>query len=332
MTSTLESPAPAPALADYAEQGGEKMFSSRRLPWAKIGTVIDDPSVDAATAAQLGGLDFDVELRSVRYNVVNADGIKSTKTIPNRKAVVRVGTDEFFDVVSTKYVPVQYRDAFSFLDGIHPRYVSAGTMGGGKQGFMVIQLPGAEDVSVDVNGVNDPHMLYVIVRTSHDRSKALEVAVMPLRGLCMNMLGLPSLTRGAEQRWSFKHVGDVAEKLEQAQATLLKTEKYVDAFRGTVRQLASVTLDGDDVNTILKRVLPDRPMRDDAIAAITASYTDSPAVGFTGTGWGLTNAVSEYFQWGRNEGSRTDQSMFTSALSGDTRKYVGRTAQLLLTR
>jgi hypothetical protein len=40
--------------------------------------------------------------------------------------------------------------------------------------------------------------------------------------------------------------------------------------------------------------------------------------------------VSEYFDWGRNEGTRTAQSQFTSGLTGDTAKYFNRTAQLLL--
>jgi hypothetical protein len=42
-------------------------FSSRYLPWTKIGTVIDDESVNAAEAARLGGIDFEVELQNAGY-------------------------------------------------------------------------------------------------------------------------------------------------------------------------------------------------------------------------------------------------------------------------
>lgn len=328
MTAILESD----TTADYAATSSQTMFSVRTLPWAKIGTVIDNPTVDAATAASLGGLDFDVELRPVTYKSVTTEGKPTYKTIPNRKAVVRSDNEQFFSVVSTDYKPVQYRDAFTFMDGINPNYVAAGTLSDGKQGFVVVQLPGEETLNVELGDDVDPHGLFVILRTSHDLSKAVEVAVMPLRNKCMNMLGLPSLVAGAQQRWSFKHVGDPLAKLKLAQSTLARTSAYVDVYRNTVRQLHSVTLDDDSVKVVLKRVLPDRPKRDDQIAAIVAAYHDSPLVGYHNTGWGLTNAVSEYFQWGRNAGTRTEQSMFTSGLSGDTRKYVSRTAQLLLAR
>jgi phage/plasmid-like protein (TIGR03299 family) len=328
MTATLETTTEiAPTNEIATEADGTTSFSARQLPWMKVGTVIDTPKVTAAEAARMGGIDFDVELRSISFRSGN-----TTKTIPHRKAVVRKDTDDFFSVVSTGYKVVQYSEAFEFMDGISPSYVSAGSFGGGKQGFMVVQLDGLEHMNVEVNGVADPHDLYVVFRTSHDLSKAIEVSLMPLRGLCMNQLGLRSFSKGAKQRWSIKHVGDTAKKLAAAQDTLKNSAEYSKLFAGMAQQLGSVSVSADDFDTVLKRILPDKPRRDDQITAIQSAFAESPVVGFGGTGWGAMNAVSEYFQWQRNEGTRTAASIFTSGLSGDTNKYVNRTAQLLLSR
>jgi len=319
--TTTEQPAPT----------GDKTFTSRQAPWYKLGPQIDG-DVNAAEAAALGGLDFDVELRSAAFGSISEKGNKTNVTVSNRKAIVRADTNEFIDFVSVDYQLVQYRDAFAFMDEINPRYVSAGTMSSGRQGFIVAQLPNVSAIDLEIKGEADPHDLYVIIRTSHDRSKAVEVSLMPLRGRCMNQLALQTLTSGAQQRWSIKHVGNVADRMAEAQRVLKMAPKYAEVYANKARQLGSVTVSDDDARSILKRVLPDKAKRDETIDAIMAGYHNSPAVGFVGTGWGVANAVSEYFDWGRNAGTRTDQSQFTSGLTGDTAKFFNRTAQLLLNR
>jgi phage/plasmid-like protein (TIGR03299 family) len=331
MTATLD----APAVAEQTTPTGfgvDKSFTSRRAPWYKLGPQIDG-DVDAATAAKLGGLDFEVELRPAVRPQRRSDGKGwNYVQVPSRRTLVRVDTDEFVDYVSSDYKMLQYGEAFSFMDTINPRYVSAGSMSNGKQGFIVAQLPELHALNLEINGEVDPHELFVIIRTSHDRSKAIEISLMPLRERCMNQLALNSFSQGAPQRWSIKHIGDVAKRMEEAQRVLVRAPKYAEIFANKARQLGSVSVNSEDARTILKRVLPDKAKRDDQIAAIVGAFESSEFVGFTGTGWGLANAVSEYFDWGRNAGTRTDQSQFTSGLTGDTAKYFNRTAQLILNR
>lgn len=304
-------------------------FTSRVVPWQRVGHVIDEPDVDAKRAAELGGLDFDVELRRAGFEGATAN---TWFNVGPRRAVVRQDTGEFFSFVSDGYKVVQFREAFEFMDQVNPRYVAAGLLGGGKQAFMVVQFDRLASFDPAPGGESDPHDLYCVLRTSHDLSKAIEVAILPLRDRCMNQLPLPSFTRDAPQSWSIRHVGDPLKKLKNAQDALARTERYGDVYARTVRQLLSVRLTDDDVREITRRVLPDRPRRDEQVDAIVTAYRDSPNVGFTGTGWGAVNAVSEYFEHGRDSGSRTDAARFTGALDGTTRKYVARTAQLVLSR
>lgn len=329
MTATLENTIAENATTPATPSS--KSFTTRQAPWLKLGPQIDG-DVNAAEAAKLGGLDFDVELRTARFESVSDKGNKTNKTVPTRKAVVRTDTEEFFDFVSTDYVPVQYSQAFSFMDEINPRYTAAGVMSNGRQGFIVAQLPDITAINVEINGEVDPHEYYVILRTSHDRSKAMEISLMPLRGKCMNQLALNSMTQSAPQRWSIKHIGNVDARLDEAQRVLKTAPKYAEIFANKARQLGSVAVTDEDSRSILKRVLPDKTKRDETIDAIMATWANDPTVGFRGNGWGLANAVSTYYDWGRNDGTRTDQSKFTSGLMGDTAKYFNRTAQLILNR
>lgn len=332
MTVTLDNPLVVTEQDTPTSFGVTKSFTSRLAPWFKLGPQIDG-DVNAAEAAKLGGLDFEVELRPAFRPVRRADGKGwNTQQVPTRRTLTRVDTDEFFDYVSADYTVMQYAEAFAFMDEINPRYVSAGVMSGGRQGFIVAQLPDVSAINVEINGEVDPHEFFVIIRTSHDRSKAIEVSLMPLRGRCMNQLALNSFSQGAPQRWSIKHIGDVKSKMIEAQKVLTVAPKYAEIYAGKARQLGSVTVTNEQAQEILKRVLPAKVKRDEQITAIMSAYQSNPHVGFTGNGWGLANAVSEYFDWGRNTSTRTDQSQFTSGLTGDTAKFFNRTAQLLLNR
>lgn len=308
-------------------------FSTRDVPWGKLGAVLEGGAVTAAEAAERGGLNFDVELLEAGFkSSVKPTGHTSPwRTVKTRRACVRQDTQQFFSYVSADYAPIQYAEAFAFMDEVHPKYVAAGALGGGKQGFMVVELPEKHELNLKIAGKEDPLQLYVVLRTSHDLTRALEVSVMALRGRCMNALTLKSFTRGAEQRWSVRHVGkDPLAKLEAARVTLAHADAYVNEFKEIAQRLAAVDIEVERAREILKLVLPDRPKRDDQVNAIVHAWRESPTNGFRDNGWGLTNAVSEYFEWGRNDGTRTAQSRFTGGLNGPTHRFSNRTAQLLL--
>lgn len=304
-------------------------FTLRDVPWGQLGTRLEPGTVvTSSEAARLGGLDFQVELQAAGFYNPRSRGWKRAG---NRRAVVRADTGAFFEYVSNVYKPIQFTEAFAFLDLINPNYVAAGTLMGGKQGFMVVQLPDRQ--GLDLLGGEDSLTLYVLLRTSHDMSRAMEVAVMPLRDRCMNALGLSSMTVGVDQRWAAKHVGqDPMAKLAEARETLSRTNEYAQAFHDIAEELADIDLLLSDARQVLDRVLPDKPTKPGMINTIVDSWQTSNTNGFAESGWGLVNAVSEFFEWGRPEGLRTPASRFTSGLTGDTYKYTNRTAQLLLRR
>lgn len=300
------------------------IVSTRELPWTKLGALTDEP-MTAEQAAKLGGLDFTVSLRPIQRQLQDGTWAESK----HRKMVTADDTDEEFDVVSADYGILQYNEAFDFLSAINPRFVAAGTLKNRRQGFMVVQLPDLPELDM-LELPNDPHELYTVVRTSHDRTRAVECAVMPLRRRCMNELGLRSFTQGVQQRWSVHHIGNVTEKLHSAEELVQRTKAYAAEFVNTANRLYGVAVDTDDARKILTRVLRDTARRDETIDKILDMWATRESVGFVGSGWGLLNAVSEYFEWDRKGG--TAQSQFLNVLEGQTRTAIDKTAALILSR
>lgn len=299
---------------------GSTQVSTREVPWIKLGKIAEQP-MTAAEAAELGGLNFDVETRPLGYE---KDG--KWITIGNRKAVVNMNTGAPLGIVSKMYPILQYAQAFDFMDAVAPTYVAAGALKGGKQGFMVVRAP--EETSAALNAI-DPHDFFLVLRTSHDCSRAVEVSCMSLRGRCMNQLTLRSFAAGVPWRWTVKHTTTMHAKLAEAQHSLANLGAYNAAFIKNVEKLIHVKVDDKRAIETLKFVLPDRPRRDEQIDRITSAWHNSETVGFDWTGWGLVNAVSEYFDWGRAGGS--PESRFIGALQGSTHKAINTTARYLLT-
>lgn len=294
-------------------------FTTREIPWMKIGRLADE-AMTAKDAAVAGGLDFTVSLRSMSYKFGN-----TTRAAAGRKAVVRDDTGDMLGIVSsTIYQPLQYMEAFDFMDTIDSRYVAAGSIKKGRQGFMVVKAP----FQLNVLGGQDPHDLYGILRTSHDCTRAIEVMLMPLRGKCMNQLTLPSFSKNVPHRWSIKHSGKMHEKLAEAKDALAKMTNYAGRFEEIVERLANVDIDETRSREILTKVLPARAKRDEVIEKIMRGWAELDTVGFQRTGWGLVNAVSEYFDWHRAGGS--PESRFLGAIEGQTHKAISRTAAHLL--
>jgi len=297
--------------------------STREVPWMKIGRLIDEP-ISAKKAAQLAGIDFTVSLRDLSFSDGKNPLVRHD--IPSRRAIVRDDNEQWLGIASADYEVLQYAEAFDFMDNVSPRYVAAGSLKNGRQAFMVVKAPKSYQVPV-LNG-EDPHGWYVVLRTSHDCTRAVEVSVMALRERCMNQLTLRSFSADAAMRWSVKHTPSLPGKLEQAKQALQRLDRYAASFQNTVERLANTQVDSDQARAILTRILPDRPQRDEKIEAIVGLFENAPTVGYPGTGWGFVNAVSEYYDWYRRGGS--PESRFVAALEGQTQRAIDKAATYVL--
>lgn len=318
-------------------------FSVREVPWMKLGKLVDQP-VTAREAAKLGGLDFEVELLPVAFgkDIVDHIGNKmytGWQEIDKRRAVVAKDNGQFMGFVSsTKYNMLQYGDAFDFMDHLGAPYVAAGALRGRRQGFMVVK-PQIENGPLSTSAftrLEDPHDMFVTLRTSHDCTRGIEVMVMPLRGRCMNQLSLRSFAKGVPHRWSIKHTSTMQEKLKEAQKSLKNLGLYVAQFDKLATRMVNTEIKHDRAQEMLEIVIP-KPRAQterveqqykDRINAIIDLWETSPTVAYAGTGWGLVNALSEHRDWYRAGG--TPESRFLNALEGETHKQINALAGLVL--
>ena len=304
----------------------DTMFSAREVPWMKLGKLVDEP-VTAMEAAELGGINFTVSQQPVYFSTKKEGAPPKFTKVEGRKAIVRDDTGDWLSIVSKSYPVVQYGEAFDFLDSVSPHFVAAGALRGGRQAFMVVRAP--EGV-FDPLG-SDPHELFATLRTSHDCSRAVEVMVMPLRQRCMNQLTLASFRKDVPYRWTVTHTGDVHSKLKAVNESMTRLSAYAQVYTDNVKRLAGIKVDNENAQQILTRVLPDRPRRAETIEKIISNWhTRTETVGYDGTGWGLVNAVSEYYEWDRTGGS--PESRFLAALQGQTHRAINKVTGQLLSR
>lgn len=297
------------------------MVSSRLVPWMKLGELGPDV-MTTAEAIQRGGLDFTVSKREAFFKAPNEDFVQ----VPNRYAIVRDDTEEFFEFVGANYPIVQYSEAFKFMDEItDAQYVAAGSLKDGHQGFIVAKLP---ELNLESLADFDAHELFAVLRTSHDKTRAVEASLMPLRRKCMNQLTLRTFSMNAPQRFAVTHAGDVEKRLEAVRDLLVNAKAYAVEYADQVHKLADVHVADHQAEDILKRVIRKSPKQEETIQRITGMWKTDETVGFPGTGWGLVNAVSSYFEWERQGG--TAQSRFLGALEGQTIHAIERTANRVL--
>jgi len=334
-----------------AEGGKNVQFTERTVPWMKLGEVTDG-ALTAKEAAAAGGLDFTVSLRNVYFTCndvqvkaedgSDAEWVKTENTAPdclrnmsNRKVVVRDDTLQPLSIVSSGYPVLQYHEAFDFMDtaikemgGEGAKYVAAGALKDGKQGFMVVKLPESLQIKV-LDGV-DPHEMFAVLRTSMDLTRAVEVMAMPLRGKCMNQMSLSSFSTNVPHRWAVRHTSTMKDKLAEAHSSLGKLGAYVKRYNELATRLIGVKLNDEQMKLILTRAMRTYvgKKKDEVIDSIVSKTHNHPRVGFDGTGWGLVNAVSEHFDW-RPGGN--PESKFLNALQGPTHKYINATAHHTLT-
>jgi phage/plasmid-like protein (TIGR03299 family) len=304
----------------------DTMFSAREVPWMKLGKLVDEP-VTAMAAAEMGGINFTVSQQPVYFSVKKEGAPPKFTKVEGRKAIVRDDTGDWLSIVSKSYPVVQYGEAFDFMDTVSPHFVAAGGLRGGRQAFMVVRTPTG---SFDPLG-DDPHEMFATLRTSHDCSRAVEVMVMPLRQRCMNQLTLASFRKGVEHRWTVTHTGDVKSKLAAVNESMTRLTEYAAIYTDNVQRLVKTMVDTENATQILTRVLPDRPRRAETIGKILINWQSrTETVGYAGTGWGLVNAVSEYFEWDRTGGS--SESRFLAALQGQTHRAINKVTGQLLSR
>lgn len=296
----------------------------RQVPWARIGTNVEG-AMTAEEAITRAGLDWEVELVPLWHKTDDGKYV----AVKDRFGVRRKDNGDILGTVGTHYVPFQNGEAFEFCDFLvesgEAKYTFAAPAKGGKQICLVMQFP----VGLMVAG-EDAHDLYALLRTAHDGTKAISIAISPYRHQCTNCMSLSLYSPGIKQRWAVQHTRTLQGKLQEARDTLKLASRYSEEFKKAADQLAATEMELEAFKQVLKKALPDRPKTDEVITRILELQQNSPNIRdeHRKTAWGAMNALTEYYDWKRD--TRSAEAKFLATMDGVNSQMRNRVATLLL--
>ena len=314
-----------------------------RLPWSDNMIEV----AEGATSEQMllaAGLDWTVEFqplyRRPSYVPVTSREPETNNEItvlapniggeyheaPDIKDVVRVPDGKTLGQVRKTYKITQNHEAYAFADHlVHTeggRWVAAGEQYGGRVVFGVMQL---QQGTVMI-GNEDPVGLYLIIRTSHDGSTGIQLILTPVRLQCENMM--PAAIGRSKARWTMRHVSTLDGRLQNARETLQISLKGMDAFQRQMEELLQVPVTDQKAEWVLDRIMPKWARRDHHINGIIRATHDDQLNGYAGTGYGLVNGLTDYFD--HTIKRRSGAIRFSHQLEGDGAKMRTALVQELL--
>ena len=220
----------------------ENMFYVREVPWHGLGVRVEE-ALNSEEALEQSGLNWTVIQRPIMTS--NYD------PIPGYKANIRHTDDKVLGVVTDRYRVIQNNEAFAFTDaliGEGVKYETAGSLNEGKKIWLLAKLP--EKYIMEGEKIEP----YVAFSNSHDGSGSIKVCMTPVRVVCQNTLNLA--ISSAKRIWSTIHVGDLANKMEEAHNTLLLAEKYMGYLGAEFHRLNKIKLSDVKVMEYIDMLLP----------------------------------------------------------------------------
>lgn len=302
---------------EQAEDGTAAVMVVGEPAWHRLGELKETPATiaEALELSHCGG--WDVHTVRIFGERGDRSGM-SARTIqflgkdgqPATYGTVRTnpftGELEGLGTVGTLWTPVQNEDAASLGQSILDEQAKAnihtmGSLEGGRTFFMSIKLN--EDILV---GGEDAINLYLGIANRHDGKGALTAFVSPVRPVCKNTVD--AAVRGAKQKWSMRHVGDVEGKVQEARESLDLTWKYAEKLEDVFNKMVQDPFSEKEMQDLLKQIIPD-PKTDQQGWIDRASAQRSSVMGLfleaetcefgRGTKYAAYNAVAEYADWYR---------------------------------
>jgi len=283
-------------------------------PWHKLGTKLNQAAT-AAEAIEAAGLDYQVEMVSL----FTTDGT----LVPQRKGVIRTDSGQVLGAVGPGYVPIQNREAFTFLDAVvaegELRYHTAGALGKGERIRILAKLAG----HIRVKNTEDRTEKYLLLANSHDGTSSLRVFFTPIRVVCANTLSIAE-RNGRGQGIAIVHKGDLEAKVREAQMVLGLANRFYDQIQPKIDLLANYYPTAKQLRDYFTTLYPDpeegkNRRAENVRSELFRLFEDGMGQDIPGvrhTAWAALHAVTEYVDHHRptrvrNEVERTSRRLYS---------------------
>jgi phage/plasmid-like protein (TIGR03299 family) len=320
------------------------MYGSNVAAWHKLGIVVDGQPT-SAEAMRLAHLDWAVHLEALWVGKTSL----FTTPIDDSFGVVRDDIPDtrdsrrYLGVVGSRYHPIQNVDAFGFADALvgegGARFESAGSLRNGRIVWLLAALPQALRVKDDT--INQ----YLLLKTTHDGTGALQAMLTPVRVVCWNTLS--AALRGAKNTVNIRHTAKALQKVAEARRVLGLAQGYFNGLGEQLEKMAEKPINADEVWAFVNALVPNPKPTEKAHAAgqSRAAATRSEIVQLyaggqqgakqkatRGTVYGLYNAAAEYADHGRtvrkSGGGSQDEARMESSLWGSAAAFKEKAFEL----
>ncbi|MCA1799783.1 MAG: DUF932 domain-containing protein [Actinobacteria bacterium] len=315
---------------------GEASYAGRAPAWHQLGTVTKDLSFDDAMKhAHLA----DWNVRAVPFTAVpgEADDIAANAPfreldaveVDDHQLIVRDdpadGTMKSLGIVGGRYRAVQNEAALAvapFLEDLGATVETAGAIRGGRQVFLSLAL--GNGFVIDPDGAADRVQGYLLLRTSHDGSIAVEAAATYVRVVCANTFDVA--IGEATRAYKVRHTAKAPERLAEAQAILLRANGYGQALGELAERLYKVPMTTGQFVEVVRDLYPEPESKRgktlwtkkvDLLGDLFAGGGDAEYTlgNVSGTAWAGLNALTERLDWHR-KARGGDGASIAAAASG----------------
>lgn len=233
------------------------MTADGQPAWHNFNTTILDQLATAQEALEVAKMGWIVQ----KEPVLAASG----KPLEGKFLLTRSDTQTPLAVVGSAYKPVQQAEAFQFFDAVTQdphgaKYVTAGSLFGGRKVFMLAKLPSFIEV---VKG--DIIEEYILLTNSHDGENRAKMFWTPIRAVCNNTVSMAEAGAKDISTFKFKHLGPIMDKVGRAQEVI-----------GIAKQNSIVMAEAFEV---MRRHEPTQKQIDKIVAHLFPSYSDTPQKG-----------------------------------------------------
>jgi len=290
--------------------GKASFFAARDTAWHQLGTIVSEAQT-IQDALELAGLNYTVFKTNDPLSFRHWNGVDATVqvSIPSAYGTYRIWPDGRINglgAVGSNYMVMQTHEAAELVEAITDQnnqaiWETGGSIRSGKQFFMTIKL--GDEFTFEGSG--DKIDTYMVVASSHDGTMPLTVYITRTRVVCANTLTWS--LQGAKTSYRVKHTTNSRARVTDAREAIGLAWDGQDAFAKEIDRLMHTTLTTEQADKVIEKLLPfdkekDKPglitVRTAKREQIADLYFGSPTVGeWSGTAYGMWNAVSEYEQW-----------------------------------
>lgn len=299
----------------------ETMAYTNQVPWHGLGFSRPEGFKDVKQLIKDAKLDWKVERRPIY--TTNPDHAERINNIEGFAALVRDKDNAVFDIVGSRYQPIQNEEAFEFftefVEAGKAKMETAGSLRGGKYVWGLANL-GTE---FRLKGKDDVVKGYLLVGCPHEQGKSLIIKFTSVRVVCNNTLTLALRNKGNEVRISHRAAFDNA-TMNRAKETLGIAREQMGDLETNAQKLLKLKVNRNDAIRVLASVFaPDADMKEiladfdkatPRLKSLMDVYEKAPGAE-PGNGWGVLAATTYYAD---HVASRTADKRLANAWLGRT--------------